>query len=338
MLCPAKIEVFEADQFGGQQKTFTQSVRDVADVNFDNRISSARVKSGVWQMCEAREMRGRCERLPPGNHASASRWSIGQDRTASILLVPKKPEITLFDGSGFTGTNLTLDEAQSSVTQFGFFDKVGSIIVHSGNWEIFAHDNYVDRGNERDWSTILTPGFYHNARAMGPGVRNNDLGSLRPVETAPPSIKLYEHGNYGGESVHIVADTESLGGLFNDKASSLVVESGEWRLWDAFYFKGHSVVVGPGAYPDIAALRIAHDIVSSLEIVKPDPGTEDLETPDCGRLYQKSMIAGQAFTEETQPDWVWYVAHLTAKSSFRALMWCYLVDDSKPVLRFLRIA
>ena len=81
------------------------------------------------------------------------------------------------------------------------------------------------------------------------------------------SIKLYEDWCY---EVHEVSLTDSNTNLvnigFNDKVSSVKVESGKWILWEHIHFKGKYYIIGPGHY-DVEHLKrtIGNDKVSSVQ-------------------------------------------------------------------------
>ena len=262
-----EIYVYEHDNFEGTLKTFRSSQRDLRTVNFDNKISSAKVTGGTWRLCDGRDMKGECQDLEFGDHPSASEWTLGHDATSSVSLMPATPTITVFEHFNMEGRQLTLTEGRRGLQDVGFKDRISSIIVHSGTWEIFAHEDFNSNGNRPGWKAVLTPGYYYNPMSMGPGVKENDIGSLRPINDAPPAIRLYEDSNFNGQPFLLTQDNQKLASSgFDNKLSSLVVESGRWRLWQHPNFKGKSVVVEPGAYPSMNNVpTLEHDQVSSIE-------------------------------------------------------------------------
>ena len=61
---------------------------------------------------------------------------------------------------------------------------------------------------------------------------------------------LYELPNFGGQSVVIdrvaIPDLQRVG--FNDRASSIVIESGTWSFCTDASFRGDCYTLGPGQY------------------------------------------------------------------------------------------
>ena len=81
------------------------------------------------------------------------------------------------------------------------------------------------------------------------------------------SIKLYEHSRYEGREVSLTDSNTNLVDIgFNDKASSVKVESGKWILWEHIHFEGKYYIIGSGHY-DYEHLEqiIGNDKVSSVQ-------------------------------------------------------------------------
>ena len=81
------------------------------------------------------------------------------------------------------------------------------------------------------------------------------------------SIKLYEHWRYEGREVSLTDSNTNLVNIgFNDKVSSVKVESGKWILWEHIQFEGKYYIIGPGHY-DVEHLKqiIGNDKVSSVQ-------------------------------------------------------------------------
>jgi len=63
-------------------------------------------------------------------------------------------------------------------------------------------------------------------------------------------------------------DTPNLETTIDNAASSCIIESGWWILYDEPNFSGKNVVLGPGDYPDDNAMGLTNDTLSSLKPVK----------------------------------------------------------------------
>ena len=77
-------------------------------------------------------------------------------------------------------------------------------------------------------------------------------------------VRIFEHADFRGRSFtadRAVADLSRFG--FNDKASSVIVRSGNWELCQDWRFAGRCVVLRPGRYPSLGAMGM-NDRVSSI--------------------------------------------------------------------------
>lgn len=77
-------------------------------------------------------------------------------------------------------------------------------------------------------------------------------------------VRVFEHDNFRGRSFtadRAIADFSRFG--FNDKASSVIVRSGNWELCDNWRFEGRCVLLRPGRYPSFTAMGM-NDRVSSI--------------------------------------------------------------------------
>ena len=85
------------------------------------------------------------------------------------------------------------------------------------------------------------------------------------------SIILYEHGGFKGRQVALECSNSDLrSSCFNDKASSVSVQSGIWNLWEHINFTGRCFQVGPGKYDyGVICAQIGNDVISSVELVQP---------------------------------------------------------------------
>ena len=132
------------------------------------------------------------------------------------------------------------------------------MVVSEGQWKLWEHINYTGK------FFIVGPGRYDIA-VIREKIGNDVISS---VEKLPEmTIKLYEHADFKGRELTLHDSTPDLRKLdFNDKASSVVVSEGQWKLWEHINYTGKFFVVGPGRY-DIAVIRekIGNDVISSVE-------------------------------------------------------------------------
>jgi uncharacterized protein YcfJ len=81
--------------------------------------------------------------------------------------------------------------------------------------------------------------------------------------TAGAQVTLYSHENFRGEQFTAngpVRNLERAG--FNDRASSIVVDGGDWQVCDDARFNGRCVVLRPGEYPTLDRIGLNNEISS----------------------------------------------------------------------------
>jgi hypothetical protein len=174
--------------------------------------------------------------------------------------------ITLYTGDNFAGREFSTERAISSFGATGLNDSVSSAVVHEGRWEICLDPDY--RG-----CSVLEPGAYPRL-----GAYSKQISSIRPLDgrysdgrydgryPAPGRYRdaratLYEGPNMTGRAFPISDGVTNLGRTgFNDRASSLRVESGYWIFCSDSEFRGECRTFGPGEYPLLPGLN---NVISS---------------------------------------------------------------------------
>lgn len=71
----AGVTFFEADNFGGRQFTADRPVANFAAIGFNDRVRSAIVEGGSWEVCADSNFGGGCTVLAPGRYPSLGGWS-----------------------------------------------------------------------------------------------------------------------------------------------------------------------------------------------------------------------------------------------------------------------
>jgi hypothetical protein len=81
-------------------------------------------------------------------------------------------------------------------------------------------------------------------------------------------VTLYEHADFQGPALTLErAENDLRRERFNDRASSIVVQGGNWQICDEGDFRGHCVVLGPGQYHQLTDMHM-NDRISSLRPVR----------------------------------------------------------------------
>jgi uncharacterized protein YcfJ len=91
------------------------------------------------------------------------------------------------------------------------------------------------------------------------------------VPIASAQVTLYEQEGFHGRTFTAngtVANLDKLG--FNDRASSIIVDRGDWQVCEHANFQGRCTVLRPGQYPALRAMNLDNQI-SSLRRVAGGP-------------------------------------------------------------------
>ena len=83
----AQITFYEEPNFGGRALTTNASVSNLRGSNFNDRASSAVVRSQRWEVCVDPRFSGRCTVLRPGQYASLQAMGL-DDQISSVRTVP----------------------------------------------------------------------------------------------------------------------------------------------------------------------------------------------------------------------------------------------------------
>lgn len=193
--------------------------------------------------------------------------------------------IELFEQPQFRGATLGLDRAAARLSDWGFDDLTGSMIVRHGQWELCIDPDF--RGTCRTFG----PGEYPN---LPPGMVRS-LSSARPLQggegggawvgNAAP-LTLFEDGGLHGRRLEVTGAMVQLPG-FNDEASSVEIRRGRWQLCTDGSFRGTCIVLGAGRHELTGRM---HDEVSS---VRPVFGPTDQPLPPTGGV---TLFSGPDFS------------------------------------------
>jgi hypothetical protein len=171
--------------------------------------------------------------------------------------------VSFYEDANFAGREMTVEQTMSNLGNTRFNDRARSAIVNRGQWEVCVD---ADFGGD---CQVLGPGRY-----PGLGGLTGRVSSVRPLASNTNSDRgyngrmpepgrnragaratLYEHIDMGGRSMSMrnnaMPNFENTG--FNDRASSLRVESGYWMFCSDANFNGECRTFGPGDYSRLPA-------------------------------------------------------------------------------------
>lgn len=268
----APIELYEQPQFQGMALGLDRANANLADYGFDNKALSVVVRSGSWELCTDAQFRGSCLVLGPGQHAtlppglqrslssvrpkdSGSTADSGSDANAAVML---------YDDGDYSGKSLAVNGPQPSLGKLGMGDRVSSVDVRRGVWQLCEDSNF------QGTCVVLEPGRHHLSGGM-----HDEASSIRPLYGAnrqplpdAGGLTLYENSDFSGRSLLITAPTEYLGRVgFGDTTSAVEVHSGLWDVCTDSVYKGRCITLGPGRHVLSGNL---HDRASSVRPRLPD--------------------------------------------------------------------
>lgn len=198
-----QLTLFADSEFRGNQITLSNTVTNLNDVGFNDRTSSVVVRSGTWQVCEHINFGGYCAELRPGEYRflegfndkitsvrevgnGAGRRVAGDDRRGEHDRRGDRDghsgrdggdrgrqggdAVQMFAGPRFEGQQFGLSGNQRTLTDVGFNDRAGSLIIREGSWELCEHADF------RGQCVVYGPGRYPVLGEM-----NNRISSMRRV-------------------------------------------------------------------------------------------------------------------------------------------------------------
>jgi hypothetical protein len=184
------ITFYQDDNYRGRQFTADQPVANFDRIGFNDRVNSAVVHDGRWEICVDSEFRGGCAVLDPGAYPTLGAYAgrISSVRPVEGHYSENRPDhrsddrgrnrearATLYEGPNLSGRSFALNDAVSNMGRTGFNDRASSLRVERGYW-IFCSDAEF-RGECRTFG----PGEY----ASLPGL-NNVISSGRRISNDYP--------------------------------------------------------------------------------------------------------------------------------------------------------
>ena len=146
--------------------------------------------------------------------------------------------ITVYDQPGYQGRSAVIDGDAPDLRWIQFNDRISSIRVEGGQWELCLEPDY--RGTCQVIDESLPD--------MTPWAFNDRVTSIqavhRPHRDQREGVTLYEGRDYTGRSINIVRVEDDLSVYsFNDAAHSIDIHSGRWTLCEGRDFTGRCVEV-----------------------------------------------------------------------------------------------
>ena len=258
----AGITVFRDRNFQGQTATFINDVPNLANVGFNNSISSFRVGPGEqWLMCDLPNYAGQCVNVSGEERdLRNNRWD---NRASSLRRLsggggfPPTPPTTgsliLYTRTNFRGNTRTYNRSTSNLLTFN--RRAASARVNFGQWQVCEGVNFSGR------CVVLS----QSTRDLGDFGMRNRISSVRPVGGMPPQppptggvqITLFPQQNYlGAPTVFISANPNTF-----TQTRSATVQAGSWQLCDGPNYTGRCIVLNQSVW-DFSNYNIGRTIRS----------------------------------------------------------------------------
>ena len=143
-------------------------MRDLRSIGWNDKISSLRIGSGIWELCREIDFRD-CQTFR-ADERELGRLRGWNDAISSLRRVDSDlPLIEVFEDFDYDGSSRTFERAVSELQREDWNDRISSLRVISGRWQVCRHNDYREcreiGGTERQ----LPPDW------------NDSISSLRPL-------------------------------------------------------------------------------------------------------------------------------------------------------------
>ena len=316
----AQVTFYEQENFQGESFTTRRQISDFGRFGFNDSASSVVIGGETWErweVCEDTRFNGRCAVLRPGQYPSvramglnnriSSVKSVARENTPAVtpqLPAPAVSRATFYEREGLSGRSFTTPTDLADFGRNGFNDRISSVEVVGGPWEVCQDSGYSGS------CVVLRPGTHPSLKAIG---LDNRISSARALgrdtgpDTLPPRITFYERESFGGRSFYTQGEVADFGraGL-SDRASSVEVVGGWFEVCQGSGYSGQCVFLRPGKYPSLASIGL-NNSVASVRAVRQDgraldnragpsvPGlVYDPRRRDNEQLYEANVTAVRA--------------------------------------------
>ena len=93
------------------------------------------------------------------------------------------------------------------------------------------------------------------------------LVTVTAATVSATKVTVYEHINFGGGHLDTNSNQQYVGDQWNDKISSIKINSGTWRFYEHANYGGRYWDLGPGKYSWVENVGIPNDLISSFKRV-----------------------------------------------------------------------
>ena len=176
----ARVILYSDDNFRGESMAVSGQVGALESSGFDKAASSMVIEGGQWLFCTDVYFRGNCRVMGPGRYRTLRDVGMYQaissvrpaPDTPSVAVARPNPnaDIELFLEPNFGGRAFGSKRDISNLGPTDYNDRVNSVVVNSGQWELCTDGEYGGR------CSVFGPGRYPNIGGL-----SNKVSSLRRI-------------------------------------------------------------------------------------------------------------------------------------------------------------
>lgn len=254
------IVLYSDRNYRGREARIDYDAATLGEFNFNDSAASARVRDGVWELCEDANFRGHCETISSDapdlgrlhNQVSSVRlisrdhedrdgwWDSSRDDRWDNWDDDEQYRAVVYEHVDYRGGRREFNGAVPSFAQLGFNDRISSMRLE-GRWQVCEHINF---GGECevyrfDEANLAQTGWNDRISSMRPLGQHQGQGATRIG-----ALVLFEDGNFRGDRQRLRDDEPDLRNIgFNNIASSLRVRRSQWEICTERNYQGRCVIV-----------------------------------------------------------------------------------------------
>ena len=172
------LTLFSDGDMNGRAVTLRGDVNNLQQLGFNDQAQSMVILGGSWELCVHADFGGECRVFGPGEHPRLERNF--RNAVSSARMVREGGQgrdrnrrdggVELFGNQGFGGERLSVRDEMRNLSESGFNDRAGSLIVYGGQWEFCQHAEF------RGQCLTYGPGRYDRLGSL-----HNQISSIRRV-------------------------------------------------------------------------------------------------------------------------------------------------------------
>ena len=168
------VVLYENPDFSGQRVALAAASNRLSNQAFNDLATAVEISRGRWQLCEHADYAGECQVLGPGRYLLTGRLYQGVSSLRPVGGADNRPlpsygGIVLYEHGDHQGREQFIGEAVPNLAVLNFNDKVSSVEVLGGRWELCTDNEYGGR------CIVLGVGRYNIEREL-----NDRITSVRP--------------------------------------------------------------------------------------------------------------------------------------------------------------